>query len=114
MSSRPLLTILAVLALAGCATGRDSAPAGGLAGQTLRMTATNGQVTTLRFAEDGSVRARFGGRSLDGRWRVSRGRLCFEWPRARRECWPYEEPFRRGRTRTITSDRGNVVQVTAI
>ena len=78
------------------------------------MTAANGQVTTLRFRENGLVRARFGGRSLDGRWRIAGRRLCFDWPQARRECWPYREPFQRGRARTLTSDRGNVVRVTMI
>jgi hypothetical protein len=114
MTFRYLLPMLTALLLAGCATGRDSAPARDLAGLTLRMTAANGQETNLRFREGGIVRATFSGRSLDGRWHISRRRLCFDWPRARRECWPYREPFVRGRTRTITSDRGNVVRVTML
>ena len=114
MTFKLLVPALTAAFVAGCATGRESASAGDLAGRTLRMTATNGQVTTLRFRDDGMVRARFGGRSLDGRWRISGRRLCFDWPQARRECWPYREPFQRGRTRTLTSDRGNVVRVTMI
>ncbi|WP_114954620.1 hypothetical protein [Sphingosinicella terrae] len=113
MTSR-LLTFAAFALLAGCATGRGAAPEGDLAGRTLRMAAANGQVTTLRFRGDGSVRAAFGRRHLDGRWRVAGRRLCFDWPNARRECWPYAEPFVRGRTRTVTSDRGNVVRVTML
>jgi hypothetical protein len=114
MIGRFLMPLLGAALVAGCATSRDSGPADALAGRTLRMTATNGQVTNLRFRADGSVRATFNRRSLEGRWRVSGRRLCFDWPQARRECWPYRAPFERGRTRTITSSRGNVVRVTAI
>ena len=110
---KPFLAAFAPLALlAGCATVGDSPSRDSLAGSTLRMTATNGAVTTLRFRGDGTVSARFGRGTLEGRWRVADRRLCFDWPNAPRECWPYREPFERGRTRTITSDRGNVVRVT--
>ena len=113
MTARPLLAAAAFAALlSGCATSRDSPGRDPLVGSTLRMTATNGQVTTLRFRDDGIVHARFGRRSLEGRWRVANRRLCFDWPGAPRECWPYASPFERGGTRTITSDRGNVVRVT--
>ena len=78
------------------------------------MRAANGEVTTLRFLRDGEVRATFRRRTLAGRWRVSDRRLCFYWPRAPRECWPYRAPFERGRARTLTSDRGNVVRVTLL
>ena len=112
---RPLLaTALAGIVLAGCATTPGPAPGSELIGRTLRMQTSRGEVTRLRFRDDGRVRAAFGGRSLDGRWRVSNRRLCFFWPRARRECWPYRSPFERGRTRTLTSDRGNAVRVTLL
>ena len=112
--TRRLLPLAALLLIAGCATGRGPSPTADLAGRSLRMTAANGQVTTLRFRGDGSVRATFGRRNLDGRWRATGQRLCFHWPNVRRECWPYREPFVRGRTRTLTSDRGNVVRVTLL
>lgn len=78
------------------------------------MQAANGEVTRLSFRNNGTVRAAFRGRTLNGRWQVSSRRLCFSWPNARRECWPYREPFVRGRARTLTSDRGNVVRVTML
>ena len=108
------LTALAGLTLlAACATTPRGPPPGSeLAGRTLRMETARGQVTDLRFRSDGAVRARFDGRTLDGRWEASRRRLCFFWPGAPRECWPYRTPFERGRTRTLTSDRGNVISVT--
>ena len=106
---------LAGALLAGCATtSRGPEPGSELAGRTLRLQAANGEVTTLRFSDGGRVRASFRGRRLDGRWEASRRRLCFDWPSARRECWPYREPFVRGRTRTVRSDRGNVVRVTML
>jgi hypothetical protein len=78
------------------------------------MQTVRGEVTTLRFGQGGAVRAAFRGRSVNGRWRVADRRLCFFWRGARRECWPYRAPFERGRTRTVTSDRGNTVRVTAL
>jgi predicted small secreted protein len=114
-SARLLAFALAgTLLLAGCATFRGAGQAQDLAGRTLRMETARGQVTTLRFRDDGRVRADFGQRSLDGRWRVEQRQLCFYWPRAPRECWPYGQPFERGRTQSITSDRGNVVRVTML
>ena len=105
--------------MAGCSTlgigGRDGPePGSELVGRSLRVQAANGEVTTLRFRDEDSVRATFRGRTLDGRWEESNRRLCFHWPRAPRECWPYSSRFERGRTRTLTSDRGNVVRVTLL
>ena len=40
--------------------------------------------------------------------------LCFWWGNAPRECWPYPAPFERGRSRSLTSDRGNQVTVTLL
>jgi hypothetical protein len=81
-------------------------------GRTISVVAANGQTTNLRFARDGGVVARFGDRETQGRWALERRRLCFTWGGSYRECWPYAQAFERGRTRTITSDRGNVVRVT--
>jgi len=106
--------LLGALLLAGCATPRGGAAGDELVGRTLRVRAADGGATILRFRRSGDVRATFNGRTLAGRWRVSDRRLCFFWPRAPRECWPYRAPFERGRTRTLTSDRGNVVRVTGV
>jgi len=105
----------AALLTTGCATLRGGPePGAELVGRTLRMETARGQVTRLSFRPGGEVRARFGRRTLDGRWQASRRRLCFRWPSAPRECWPYRQPFERGRTRTLTSDRGNVLRVTLL
>ena len=106
--------LLACALLAGCATTRGPAPGNELSGRSLRMETTRGDVTRLRFRDDGRVRADFRGRSIDGRWQVTDRRLCFFWSGAPRECWPYSRPFERGRTRTVTSDRGNVLRVTML
>ena len=81
-------------------------------GRQMTVVAANGQVTSLRFRRDGEVTARFGERETEGRWALERRRLCFTWGGSYRECWPYAQPFQQGRTRTVTSDRGNVVRVT--
>ena len=110
-----LTALIAVPLLAtGCATVRGAAPGDELVGRTLRMQTTNGQVTTLQFRGNGTVHAAFGSGSLEGRWDVEDRSLCFFWPRAPRECWPYRAPFERGRTRSVTSDRGNVLRVTLL
>ena len=87
-------------------------PAPEFVGRQMSVVASNGQTTTLRFARDGGVTARFNERETQGRWALERRRLCFTWGGSYRECWPYAQRFERGRTRTITSDRGNVVRVT--
>lgn len=117
MRTTILAAALGAAALTGCSTlgigDRNGRRAGAeLIGQTLRLQPSSGQATTLRFAGDGTVRATFGNRTTTGRWRVRDERLCFFWGPAPRECWPYAAPFRRGRTVTLTSDRGNVVRVT--
>ena len=113
--ARPFLAAAAgTFLLAGCATSRGPPPGSELIGRTLRIQTERGEVTSLRFRDNGGVRAVFRGGSLNGRWQASNRRLCFFWPRARRECWPYRSRFERGRTRTVTSDRGNVVRVTLL
>jgi hypothetical protein len=102
------------LALAGCVGARNEMRGPEFAGRTVRVQAANGQVTLLRFQPDGDVVARFGERETRGGWNFGDGRLCFTWAGNYRECWPHVRPFRTGRTETVTSDRGNVVQVTLL
>lgn len=104
--------LLPALLLAGCATVPDGPVGGELVGRTLTVQAQNGAVTNLLLHGDGRVTASFDGRSTQGRWETEEGRLCFTWSGNFRECWPYNRPFRRGDTVSITSDRGNVVRVT--
>jgi hypothetical protein len=88
-------------------------PAGAeLVGQALRLETSGGQVSTLRFADNGVVRAQFGTQELSGSWVATGTQLCFAWAGNSRECWPYTGPLVRGETVTLTSDRGNVVRVT--
>ena len=109
------LTVLALAAaLAGCVSPRGESRGPEFAGRTLRVEAANGQVTTLDFVAPGQVVAHFGERQTLGTWTLGGGKLCFTWAQNFRECWPHSAPFRRGRTVTVTSDRGNVVQVTLL
>ena len=88
-------------------------PAGAeLVGQSLRLETAAGQVSTLRFGENGMVRAQFGSQEISGSWVATGTQLCFAWAGNSRECWPYSRPLVRGETVTLTSDRGNVVRVT--
>jgi len=101
--------------VAGCAslvprTSADLSPAG----QTLSVIAANGAASRMQFRPNGQVVAAFGERSVTGQWQLQQEGLCFRWGSAPVECWPYNQPFRRGETVTITSTRGNVVQVTRI
>ena len=110
-----LLAAIAAAMLTSCST---ILPAGrgplSPAGQTLRVIAANGAESRMRFGNDGRVTATFGDRAIQGDWNVQQEGLCFRWTGAEVECWPYVEPFRRGETKTVTSTRGNVVQVTAL
>lgn len=113
MSRAAFVSLSLAAALAGCATGGGRGPAQPeFVGRELVVQARSGEVSTLRFRGDGGVMARFGERETEGRWALENRRLCFTWAGNFRECWPYAEPFRRGRTVTVTSDRGNVVRVT--
>ncbi len=105
-------TACAAALLAGCATGPREPAVPEFVGRTMTVETSAGQVTNLDFRSDGTVTARFDGTRTEGRWHLERRQLCFTWARDFRECWPYTERFRRGRTVTITSDRGNVVRVT--
>jgi hypothetical protein len=114
--ARPLLAFAPVaLLLAGCSTlgvgdrqPRNFSPAG----QALRVVAANGAASFMQFRPDGTVTARFNNSEIAGRWALQGSNLCFEWARSARECWPYAGPFPRGRTVSVTSSRGNIVQVT--
>ena len=112
---RSLIAILCLgAALTACAGNRSydsESAASRLVGRSLVVTAASGQVSTLRLASDGAVTASFGGREVAGRWAMAGEQLCFTWSGSFTECWPYAVPLRPGETRTITSSRGNRVQV---
>lgn len=112
--SRLAAAFAVTLTLGGCATFRSGPSGEELLGRTIRMETARGQVSRLSFRDNGNVRANFGRNSVDGRWDVRDRKLCFFWQGAPRECWPYRSPFERGRTRSLTSDRGNRVQVTLL
>ena len=108
-----LLTSGCASLLPGQRAGR--APTGAeLVGQRLRLVTPQGQASTMHFLRGGLVRAVFGQGEVMGRWQVAEGRLCFMWTGAPRECWRYTEPFRRGRTETVQSDRGNITSITLL
>ena len=111
----PILASACSILLAGCSTilprGSDNLSP---AGQTLRVIAANGAESRMQFRSDGRVIAAFGERSVTGQWTMQDEGLCFRWGSAAVECWPYDRPFERGRTVTVTSTRGNVVQITRL
>lgn len=113
--ARSLVPIAAAATLlAGCSTVVPGGSAFSPAGQTLQVIAANGASSRMTFRGDGVVTASFGSQSINGRWEMSGGDLCFNWGNAPRECWPMQGPFVRGRTQTIMSTRGNRVQVTRL
>ena len=115
LASRLIPVAAAATLLAGCATlVPGDRTAFSPVGQTLQVVAANGASSRMSFRQDGIVTASFGSRSINGRWQMSGGDLCFNWGEAPRECWPLQGPFVRGRTQTITSTRGNRVQVTRL
>jgi hypothetical protein len=114
---RPLMLCVGMagsIALAGCATivPGSRTPGSELVGRSLRVETAKGQQSTLNLQPEGRVEALFGERHVAGLWRTDAERLCFVWGGNFEECWPYTRPFRRGKTQTITSNRGNVVRVT--
>lgn len=117
--SRPLASLLlaasAAVLVSGCASiiPRGSSAPMSPAGQTLQVIAAGGSESRMQFRPDGRVVAAFGSQSVTGNWVMEGGNLCFQWGTAPRECWPYRG-FERGRTVTVTSTRGNVVQVTRL
>lgn len=115
--ARRACLLIAPMLLAGCAgMGMNERPSPRFtpAGQTLQVVAANGATSQMSFRPDGVVAARFGERSINGRWELESDNICFRWGNAPRECWRNPAPFQRGRTQSITSDRGNVVRVTRL
>ena len=112
MTARLVPVLFLAAALGACATGARGPAEPEFVGRTMTVEARGGQVTTLRFQRDGTVTARFNERETQGRWTLEQRQLCFTWAANFRECWPHAEPFQQGRTVSVTSDRGNVVQVT--
>jgi hypothetical protein len=117
-----IATGLALVLLGACSTmvprspppaRTDARPAGAeLIGRSIRLETAAGQASTLRFGDNGVVRAQFGSREITGSWVATGTQLCFAWAGSSRECWPYTQPLVPGETVTLTSDRGNVVRVT--
>lgn len=114
MSGRIVASLCLAAALAGCATSRRGSEEPEFVGRTMRVETAAGQTSTLRFERDGTVVARFGEQETRGRWSLEPRELCFTWRQTFRECWPYTQRFRGGRTVSITSDRGNIVRVTML
>lgn len=115
---------LGLFALGACSSsGSVDAPVGlgpnrdsrgsELVNNSVRVETATGATSTMYFAADGNVRANFSGRTTAGRWAVEGTKLCFTWGPVK-DCWPYPAPFRKGETRTVTSDRGNTVKVTLL
>jgi hypothetical protein len=111
MTRKYLLPLLVTAVLAGCVTPREERGPE-FVGRALRVQAASGQITTLFLHPDGTVEARFDGKTSAGRWGFGDGNLCYTWSGNYRECWPHTAPFLPGRTETVRSDRGNVVKVT--
>jgi hypothetical protein len=106
-----LVPLAATAALAGCVTPREGRMPE-FVGRPISVQAASGQVSTLFLRPDGSVEARYNGKSTIGQWEFGDGNLCYIWSGNYRECWPHTAPFIPGRTETVRSDRGNVVKVT--
>jgi hypothetical protein len=108
-----ILPLLAAgLAFAGCATTAPARLGAELPGRTLRIDLPNGEVTRLRFNADGSVVGTGAGGQATGTWQAANAQICMDWPRLGRECFRYAEPFRPGRTVTLTGTSGATVRVT--
>jgi hypothetical protein len=105
--------LLATAALAACVGPRGGSRGPEFVGRPIVVQGSSGGVTTLFLRRDGSVEARYNGKSTAGRWDFRDGMLCYLWRNGTyRECWPHTAPFVPGRTETIHSDRGSVVSVT--
>ena len=104
----------ASLVLAACMSTPAPAPLDGseLVGQVVRVQMPGAGPTQLRFNAGGTVTGSSAAGEATGQWAVENGQLCMEWPRLGRDCYPYAEPFRRGRTVTLTGTSGATVQVT--
>jgi len=87
------------------------------AGATVRAEVAGGDVNTITFREDGTVRnlVHSTNQVVEGRWWVSNNQLCLRWQGAtRNECWPYASALQPGQTVSLRSDRGNNARITLI
>lgn len=85
----------------------------GLSGRTARVTLADGRVIDVVHNMDGTARMTdSAGLDKTGRWSVTSGQLCFDWPGQPRECWPYGGPLTPGQTVRSTSDRGQMISTT--
>ena len=85
----------------------------GLSGRTARVELADGRTIFVTHRVDGT--ARMTGENtteMEGRWSVSGGQLCFDWPEQARECWPYAGPLEPGIPVRSTSDRGQIITTT--
>jgi hypothetical protein len=87
------------------------------AGVTVRAELESGEVNTLTFSQDGTVRnlIHSSNEVAQGRWWVSNGELCMRWQGTTvRECWPYVTAWKPGETVNARSDRGQSARITLI
>jgi hypothetical protein len=87
------------------------------AGVTVRAELASGEVNTLTFSQDGTVRNLIHSTNevAQGRWWVSNGELCLRWQGTTvPECWPYLTAWKPGETVTARSDRGQDARITLI
>jgi hypothetical protein len=108
----PIASLL--LLSAACATIPPSSAGAGLVGQSLRVEAEGAPPILVNFRADAVVTATVGTQEAIGRWTVEDARLCLDFPRQGKECWPFKTSFERGRTVALTSDRGTTAKVTRI
>jgi hypothetical protein len=87
------------------------------AGVTVRAELDSGEVNTLTFSQDGTVRNLIhSSREIaEGRWWVTNGELCMRWHGTTiPECWPYVTAWKAGETVSVRSDRGHNARITLI
>lgn len=87
------------------------------AGVTVRAELPSGEVNTLTFSQDGTVRNLIHSTNevAQGRWWVRNGELCLRWQGTSvPECWPYVTAWKPGETVTARSDRGQDARITLI
>jgi hypothetical protein len=92
---------------------------GGLAlqGTVVEVKSADRRVTNrLQFLPDGILYIVPENRSVrfPARWEIRDNWLCVDFRPRGAECWPYEQGFRLGEPVTLTSNRGQTVQITLI
>jgi hypothetical protein len=88
-----------------------------VAGVTVRAEIEGGEINTLTFSQDGTVRnlIHSSREVAEGRWWVSNRELCIRWQGTTiPECWPYVTAWKAGETVTVRSDRGHNARITLI